>query len=92
MQNPQGTKGTGPSSQCLVAIGFQWEKKGTGLKGQGLEYIWSAIHQAFSGLTRMHHVRITETKHIPILFATPPLPKESLFFLINVLCFQSWKS
>lgn len=49
------------------------------------------LHQALSCLCtpKMLHLRLMETKHIPILFATPPLPKGSLCSLINVLCFKA---
>lgn len=89
MQNPQGAQGTEPlppMSGChLFSV---WKEKHQSERAcMGCR--WRCC-QARSGLCsqRIYPVRLTETKHIPILFATLPLPKESLCYLINVVCFQ----
>ena len=68
MQNPQETQGTGPSSQCLVAICSPWKERHPS-EGQGLGHRWRRYLPGISCLCsqRMRHVRLTETKHIPIL-------------------------
>lgn len=69
-----------------------WKEKRQSQKGRAWDTDGGAILSGpLPASVPREYTTLPETKHIPVLFATP-LPKGSLCWLMNVLCFQSWKS